>query len=188
MMSLVYAIGALVVLLAIYPAMPVLLSAWRKYRGKRLVTCPETGRPVAVDIDVGHAALSMLLGNPPDLRLSNCTRWPERRDCGQGCLSQIEAAPEDCLVRNLLARWYAGKKCVLCGKALDHLDWLHHRPALMSPERITYEWRDIPPETLPQVLGTYQPICWDCHIAESFRREFPDLVTDRSREPHEQHR
>ncbi len=28
------------------------------------------------------------------------------------------------------------------------------------------------------------PLCWDCHVAESFRREHPDLATDRdSRTP-----
>ena len=31
----------------------------------------------------------------------------------------------------------------------------------------------------PVMLDSYLPVCWDCHIAESFRREHPELVTDR---------
>jgi hypothetical protein len=188
MTTVLYAIAALVILLAIYPAIPILLATWRKYRGTRVVTCPETQRPVAVHVNAGRAAVDALLGGEPRLRLSDCTRWPERRNCGQECLAQIEAAPENCLVQTMLARWYADKKCVFCGKPLNHQYWLQHRPALMSPDRVTYEWRDIPPETLPEVLAAYQPVCWDCHVAESFRREFPDLVTDRSPQPHQHQR
>ena len=28
-------------------------------------------------------------------------------------------------------------------------------------------------------VDNLEPVCWNCHIAESFRREHPDLVTDR---------
>ena len=28
-------------------------------------------------------------------------------------------------------------------------------------------------------MGTHLPVCWNCHIAESFRREHPELVVDR---------
>jgi hypothetical protein len=188
MTTLLYVVGGLVILLAIYPAIPILTDAWRRYRGKRLITCPETKQPAAVEVNARRAAVTMLLGGAPELRLRDCTRWPERRDCGQECLSQIEASPEDCLVRNILARWYAGKACVYCGKHLGEINWLEHRPALMSPERVTFEWRQIRPETLPAVFSTYQPVCWNCHVAESFRREFPGLVTDRSPQPHHDRR
>ena len=62
---------------------------WLRYRGDRLVTCPETRQPVGVALDVRHAAWSGL-GHAPSLRLETCSRWPERRDCGQECLRQIE--------------------------------------------------------------------------------------------------
>jgi hypothetical protein len=185
MTTVLYVIGALVILLAIYPALPILAAAWRRYRGTRVITCPETHQPAAVEVDARHAAVTLLLGGASELRLRDCTRWPEKRNCGQECLRQIEATPEDCLVRNMLARWYAGKSCVCCGKELGEIDWLQHRPGLMSPEHKTFEWRDIPPETLPSVLASYLPVCWNCHVAESFRREYPDLVTDRSPQPHQ---
>jgi hypothetical protein len=29
-----------------------------------------------------------------------------------------------------------------------------------------------------QVMGSHAAICWDCHVAETFRRQRPDLVLD----------
>jgi hypothetical protein len=68
---------------------------------------------------------------------------------------------------------------VLCGKPLEEIDWLEHKPALMSPEQKTVEWHEVRAEKLPEVLSTHLPVCWNCHIAETFRREFPELVVDR---------
>lgn len=151
-----------------------------RYRGERVITCPETGHAEAVRVKASHAAWTNLIGRKPDLRLDSCTRWPEREDCAQACLSQISDAPDGCLVRNILHSWYAGKECVFCHKAFGTINWTDHRPALLSPSRITYEWSDIAPRDLPEVLATHRPVCWNCHIAETFRREHPELVTDRN--------
>ena len=62
-----------------------------------LITCPETGKPAAVKVDAGQAVRESVLGHPK-IRLEECSRWPERQNCGQECLSQIEADPENCLV------------------------------------------------------------------------------------------
>ena len=75
----------------------------------------------------------------------------------------------------------------LCGE-ISEIDWLDHKPALMSPERVTLEWNEIPAEKVPAVLQTHMPVCWDCHIAETFRRRYPGLVVDRSWKPKESHR
>jgi hypothetical protein len=164
--------------LAILGVAYLLFSKYWKLRGARLVTCPETGAPTGVEVKMTRAVASALVGQP-NFRLKDCSRWPERRHCGQECLRQIEAAPQDCLVRTILTNWYEGRSCVLCGKPLGEVDWLEHKPALMDLERRTVEWRDVRAERLPQVLDTHMPICWNCHIAESFRRQFPDLVVDR---------
>src|SRR5689334_22489120 len=82
------ALTAIVVRLAI---------VWLRYRGQRLITCPENSRPAGVRVNAGQAATTALTG-PAVLRLSSCTRWPEKAGCGQWCLSQIAAAPVDCLV------------------------------------------------------------------------------------------
>jgi hypothetical protein len=154
------------------------LRAYFRFRGKRLVTCPETRRAAAVDLDARQAARESLFGSP-HFRLQDCSRWPERQGCGQECLSQIEQAPEGCLVRNVVTQWYEGKKCAVCGRLIHEVEWLGHKPALLNPEKKTVYWDSIAPEKLPEVFETFGPVCWDCHIAETFRRQHPDLVVDR---------
>jgi hypothetical protein len=154
------------------------LRNFLRFRGTRVITCPETQQPAAVEVDAPHAAATATSGRP-HLRLRECSRWPERRDCGQECLSQVEAAPEGCLIRSILAHWYEGKSCALCGKAFGEIHWHDHKPALLSPERELVVWRQLKPETVPAALETHRPICWDCHVLEAFRRMHPDLVVDR---------
>jgi len=155
----------------------IAIRAYRKYSGTRLVTCPETDRPVAVAVDATHAAVTATIDST-DLRLKRCTRWPERADCGQECLRQIEAAPEDCLVRNILAEWYAGKSCALCGAPIPPLHAWEHRPGLIDATGKAVLCTDVPAEQLPELLTTHQPICWNCDVAEEFRRRNPELVIE----------
>ena len=152
------------------------------YRGKRLVTCPETKETVAVDVNAKEAAEGGFLSEPT-LRLSACTRWPERQDCGQECLKQIEADPANCLVWNIVSKWYEGKSCVFCHKTIGPLHHLDHVPALLGPDFRTVEWKQVRPEQLLEVFSTHQPVCWNCHVTESFRRAHPELVTERRSEP-----
>lgn len=147
-------------------------------RGKRLVTCPETQKTTAVNLSASEAALGVFF-NEPTLRLSQCSRWPERQNCGQECLQQIEADPKNCLVWNIVAKWYEGKKCVFCHKPIEPLSHVDHAPALLGPDFRTAEWREINPEQLPEVFSKYQPVCWNCHVTETFRRLHPEMVVDR---------
>jgi hypothetical protein len=158
----------------------LVLGLWKylKLRGTSVIVCPETDEPEAVEVKTMQAVLTGLVGKPK-FQLRDCTRWPERQNCGQECLWQINLAPEDCLVRTILTKWYEDKSCVLCGKALGEPEWLEHTPALMNPDRKTVDLREVPADELPKVLSTHQPICWNCHIAETFRREFPNLVIER---------
>jgi hypothetical protein len=148
------------------------------FRGKRLVTCPETRKPEAVDIAAGEAALGVFF-NEPTLHLNQCSRWPERQDCDQDCLRQIEGNAQDCLVWNIVAKWYEGKSCVFCRKPIGALHPLDHAPALQGPDFKTTEWKTVKAEQLPEIFATHKAVCWNCHIAETFRREHPELVTDR---------
>lgn len=156
------------------------MRAWLLYRGRRVVKCPENLRPAGVTVDAGHAAFTALGGHPA-LRLSECSRWPERADCGRACLAQIEAAPVDCLVNHLLLTWYAGKSCASCGRPFGNIDWSAQKPALMTADKITLEWSQVPAERLAETLATASPVCFSCHMAATLVREHPDLVTDRSR-------
>ena len=87
--------------------------------------------------------------------------------------------PAACLVWNIVHQWYAGKKCALCGKPFAHINWHDHRPALIDSEGRTVQWTEVQPEGLPAYFATHWPVCWDCHVAQTLRREHPELITDR---------
>ncbi|MFQ5600981.1 MAG: hypothetical protein ACE5G2_10575 [Candidatus Krumholzibacteriia bacterium] len=178
-MTVVYILGAAVLLGALYAFFRTFGRAYWRFRGTRVITCPETEQVAAVHVDAKKAAFAALRGGH-SLTLRSCTDWPERSGCGQGCLEQIEVAPEGCLVRTMLANWYEGKKCALCSKPIETLEWYRHKPALMDSERRTFELREIPAEKLPEVLQTHHPVCWNCHVIESLCRKYPDRVVYRS--------
>lgn len=155
------------------------IRSYSRARGKRLVTCPENHCAASVELDAKGAALKAFRGGTYHC-LQDCSRWPEKKDCAQDCLSQVEALGEGCLVRSIVAGWYHGKVCVYCHKPVDNVaEWTGHIPALLTPDSKTVSWSDVPPEKLPEVFAIYKPVCWSCHIAETFRREHPELVTDR---------
>jgi hypothetical protein len=153
--------------------------AWWKYRGQRVIVCPENQSAAGVVVDARHAAASSFVG-AAELRLASCSRWPEKAGCGQPCLSQIAASPEDCLVRNIVSRWYEGKACVFCGRAFGAIEWTAAGPALLQANRVAVEWSEIPAEKLSETLATAQPVCAACHLANKMVREHPELVADRS--------
>lgn len=155
-----------------------LAGTWWKYRGGRVITCPENRRPAGVRVDSRHAAVTAI-GKIPELRLSTCSRWPERAGCGQECLAQIAQSPEDCLVRNILIRWYAGKVCASCGQPFADLDWSGRKPALLRPGKVSVEWSEVPADQLYEVLADSKPLCFACHMASVLVREHPELVVDR---------
>lgn len=173
----------LIVAMAVtYFVVPFVAGTYLKFRGKRIITCPENRKAAGVEVDSVHAALSAAY-TYPDLRLKSCSRWsenPELADCGQECLLQIEIAPQACLVRNILASWYLDKYCASCGKKFAEIQWLDHKPGLLNPDGTTVEWAVIPAEKVPEVLKTHFPLCWDCYITETFCHEYPDLIVDRS--------
>jgi hypothetical protein len=150
-----------------------------RYRGQRLVTCPETHQPAAIHVDAAKALSTTLLGRQ-EVRLDQCSRWPEKRNCGQECLSQVNADPAHCLVWNVVAEWYKGKSCAYCQKPFTEIQWHDRHPALLSPDRIAKQWNEIPAEQLPGIFQTHLPVCWNCYIAETYRRQNPDRVLNRS--------
>jgi hypothetical protein len=155
-----------------------LAVAWMKYRGTRVVVCPENREMVAVHVDAKHAAATAPQGRP-ELRLEACTRWPGKAGCGQECLGQIESAPEACLLRNILADWYQGKSCGFCGRSFHTIHWHDHEPGLLAMDGRVVSWDAFRAEEVLDVLATHKPVCWDCRVAETFRREHPELVTER---------
>ena len=148
------------------------------YRGRMLVTCPETRKTAAVKIATPLAGLKAFFGRH-ELQLSDCSRWPERADCGQDCICQVEDDPESHRVWTIASKWYTGKKCAYCRKPLEALSHMDRPPALRDPDGRTIEWDELPKEMLPDALAKCQPVCWSCHVAETFRRIHPELVVER---------
>jgi len=173
-------LAALAVLAVAYVVHRLLLSGavLRRLSGKMLVTCPETHKTVAVRVATGKAALGAIAGKQ-HVELRNCTRWPERQDCDQACLNELLADPEKHSVWTIASKWYEGKACFYCGRPITELSHLDHSPGLISFDGKIIEWNQLRAEELPEQLASGRPVCWNCTVTESFRKEHPELVIDR---------
>jgi hypothetical protein len=172
-------IAVLVLFAAALICMGIFISMYLNYRRTSVVVCPETRKPEAVHVNARRAAFETLKGGNVRLRLNQCSRWPERENCGQQCLSQIENDPELCHTSAMAQQWFLDRSCVFCGKPILRLQWHEHPPALLDADGHTMIWNEIPAEHLPEAFEKCAPVCWSCHIAESFRRTHPELVVDR---------
>ncbi len=70
------------------------IRVYFRFRGTRLVTCPKTHQAAVVEVAARSMGMQAILGEPC-LRLTECSRWPARRGCGQDCLREIEAHPSE---------------------------------------------------------------------------------------------
>ncbi len=179
MMTAIYLTVAALIVVAIYFGIRYFVRTSQRFGGERVIICPETGKQAMVEVDAQHAAWSSLLGQT-DLRLENCSRWPIKQDCGQDCLLQFDVAPDECLVRSVLEKWYRAKMCAFCKRPFHLIQIADHKPALLNPEGVTVEWNQIPLSGVKDAMATCLPVCWNCHVAHSFRREHLDLVVERS--------
>jgi hypothetical protein len=68
------------------------LRVYFKFRGPRLVTCPETHQVTVVEVAAKSVGVQAIW-DKRCLQLSECSRWPVRENCGQECLRQIDARP-----------------------------------------------------------------------------------------------
>jgi hypothetical protein len=179
MMTAIYLTVAALIVVAIVLGIRYFVRTSQRFGGERVIICPETGRQAMVELDAGHAALTNLIGQT-DLRLEHCTRWPIKEECGQDCLLQFDVAPDECLVRSVLEKWYRAKICAFCKRPFELIQLIDHKPALLNPEGVTVEWSRIPLAGVNEAMATCLPVCWNCHIAQTFRREHADLVVERS--------
>ena len=169
----------LVTVLTVYFA--IAWRAWARVHGTRVVICPETKRPVAVKVDVGHA-ITTAVWEKPDLRLTTCTRWPEGHDCDQLCVKQIEYTPEQTRPKAMAAHFFAGLRCSICQRPIEPPSRITLQPGFMDPgTRKVQTWNEVPPQDLPEAIATRRALCSNCTLAESFRQRFPDEVVDRVR-------
>jgi hypothetical protein len=172
----VYLLIGLLVIATAYVAVKV--HEVIKFRGRMLVTCPETRKPAAVKVGLWRAIRTSLFGKA-HVELCECTRWPEAAKCEQDCLFQVERYPEDHRVWNVAKSWFEGKTCVYCGKPIQVLSHTNQFPALLNAEKKTILWDELPPEKLPEAFASCKPVCGNCHTIESLIREQPERVTFR---------
>lgn len=162
------------------------LGMYARYRGKRIVTCPETNAPVGAEINAALAAGTWMVTQPRFV-VTACSRWPERAGCDQACAPQVEASPDETLVRSIVAKWYGERTCVYCAQPIREIGGAAVTPALLGPDGALREWNDVAAENLPLVLTNAAAVCARCELAEDFRRRFLDRVTDRPITPLRKH-
>jgi hypothetical protein len=140
---------------------------------QRVLTCPETRKPAAVKLDIGHR-LRTLFGGREQLQLKSCSRWPERQGCSQECLLQVDSSPA--ILDGVLRAWYAGKTCALCHRALQEQDWTLGRFSAVDASGRFLCGSELPLRKLPTALESYQPVCWPCHLGQRARNYPPDTL------------
>ena len=67
----------------VYVITPVWLAARAHFRSHKLVRCPVVG--LGAGVIIGRAGLAEALGRRSLRRIMDCTFWPRRKGCAQGC-------------------------------------------------------------------------------------------------------
>jgi hypothetical protein len=91
MSNLFIVLGVLFVL-SFVPLAFLFVRGYLRYRGERLVSCPQDGQLARVRLDAARAAVSSLTDSG-DLPVTSCSRWPEHKDCRQGCVEAGASVP-----------------------------------------------------------------------------------------------
>ena len=160
---------------ALVTGLPVALSlqSYFQNRGRQPAICPENGESVDVEVDNEYSFWTALRGQEHS-RLKSCTRWPEKGDCGQECLAQVDPSPEN--VERLMLGWYKGKQCAICTRAITPSDWRRGRLAWLDEQHKLVELRQVNLRQLQSALEEMHPLCWTCHQEERGRQAVPPRV------------
>src|SRR5262249_12315804 len=119
-----------------------------------------------------------------DLKLTTCSRWPERQGGDCACAQQIVESGDDTRARTIAAHFFEGQRCAICQHPIDALNAATLQPGLLDPVTNPGEaWDEVPARDLAEAFHARKPICANCTLAESFRRRFPDRVVDRIPRP-----
>jgi hypothetical protein len=84
----VYTVMSYFLLALLIPICWSLGNTWRYARKARQLTCPELGGPADVGLDPWFAVRQHVSG-AYELRVLECSRWPQQGACGRECLAQI---------------------------------------------------------------------------------------------------
>src|ERR1019366_7929225 len=114
---ILFLIGA--VLLVALPV-GISLQSYFRNRGRRTVMCPDNHEPVTVEVDSKYAFTTALRGEE-HTRLHSCSRWPERGECYQASLAQVD--PPLNSLEGMLLKWYQRKFCIISDRAFNPANW-----------------------------------------------------------------
>lgn len=90
--------------------------------------------------------------------------------------------PHDAATAAQLKQFFGGKECAACSRPIPpvHAGELH--PGLLNATtHDAIAWEDIPAADLSATLESHLTICSSCLTAETFRRQYPELVVKRHR-------
>jgi hypothetical protein len=70
-----------------YMVLPFTLDVYRRFRYRKVVTCPDTHGLAEVRLNACWAALTAVFRKPA-LRVKSCTLWPRKKGCAEGCVKE----------------------------------------------------------------------------------------------------
>ncbi len=147
------------------------LGRYFKNRSRRQVICPGDYQLAEVEVDPQFAVQASIQGRGDEARLQNCNHWPERSECGQECLAQVEATPYN--LELLFKKWFKGKRCIICSRTLTPSDWRFGRMGFLNDEFKLMELRQIDLTELGSIEEPKRPLCWSCHQQEKQHQAKP---------------
>ena len=71
---------------------PVAADAYRRYRDRKVVTCPETHGLAEVTFKTRLAVLGAAFGRPM-VRVKGCSLWPKKNGCDEICIKENRPTP-----------------------------------------------------------------------------------------------
>jgi hypothetical protein len=146
------------------------LQTYLKNRGRRPVVCPDDHTRAGVEVDRKFTLHAAMHGKE-QMRVKTCSHWPENGNCGQECLVQVEATPEN--IDRLLTRWFDGKPCNVCRRPLTPADWRFGRVGFLNEQSKLVELQQIDLDNFGTVAEPTRPLCWTCHQQEKQRQAQP---------------
>ncbi len=146
------------------------LQTYFKNRGRRQVVCPDDQQRAEVEVDPKFALQAAMQGKELAW-VQTCTHWPQNGECGQECLAQVEATPDH--LDRLFAKWFEGKPCSLCSRALTPSDWRHGRLGFLDEQSKLAGMRQIDVTELGAIEAPTRPLCWACHQQEKQQQAAP---------------
>ncbi len=89
-MEAILLIVAILLLAVVLVILPTGMDLLRRFRGPRVVVCPETNLPTEVELDARTAAVTGTLKGRSKLRIQACERLRDGHTCDEACLKGVD--------------------------------------------------------------------------------------------------